>query len=195
MLQNNTKIKHNNVTWPPEIPKIKGEVVELALLHFQLRKIAPGLEVFLLREYDIDVSSVVVPNRSGPVNLSEQQFVDIIFFVIYKSIHSKATANCIASIFNDDLCCTSSDPVDNERLNRYEKTRENHTNENATLDSIRCQRENSKAANRIRWRVKFLVDCQILVEYESGKEKRYYPSKPLLKYLDEKTDFLKNPES
>ena len=92
MHQNNTKTQ-DNVAWPPEIPKIKGEAVELALLYFQMRKISPGLEVFLLREYDIDVSAVVVPNRSGPVNLSEQQFLDIIFFVIIKSIQNKATAN------------------------------------------------------------------------------------------------------
>lgn len=194
-MHQNTNIKHNNAVWPTEIPKIKGEVVELALLHFQMRNIlSPGLDEFLLREYNIDVSAVVVQNRSGPVNLSEQPFLDIIFFVIFKSIQNKATANCIASIFNTDLHDTSSDPVDNERLNRYEKSRENHKSENATLDSISCQLENNKAANRIRWRVKFLVDCQILVEYEIGKEKHYYPSKPLLKYLDGKTDFL-NPEN
>ena len=193
--KNNTAADNKNIIcWPAAIPKIPSEVVETALLHFQLKRAWSGLGEYLLQNHRIDISNIPVANRSNPIDLNEAPFLDITYFVILKSIKDKATVSCISSLYNQELETTSTDPIDSNRLERYKNFREKHNSESASLDVIRCQRENDKASNKVRWRIKFLVDCQVLVENESGKEKLYYPSKLLLEYLSSKTDFLKNPE-
>ena len=80
MQQNNNRTTRNNA-WPSNFPKLRGEVAELALLHFQIRDIFAGLEEFLFREYRIKISAVEVPNRTTPVSLLEKEFIDIINFL------------------------------------------------------------------------------------------------------------------
>lgn len=156
------------------------QIAELGLLWFDLRSLWADLPAFL-KEKGINLQNIECHKKNVTIG-EDIDFFDICMYVVMKNVKGETvSAGDIASIFNRELDYLSSDPLSGYRSDAIRDARYG-----ISQKEINIKEYNRKAADSIRWKVRYLLDIPLLVEADEvvrKKEKNYKPGSLLIEYL------------
>lgn len=147
---------------------IPADVSGLTLLLYQLDRVWDNVTDFIEGKHDSPLPGVSKLRE-------DREYQDVCNFVVIASAKKKhITAGMIANIYNKELKRHTRDPFEAIEY------KENYVNA-GSIEFVSAERT---ARDHIRKKVKYLVECGLLIEETHGREKVYFPSSWLIEYLN-----------